>query len=251
MRPDQRVLSGALLLLVMNLIGLGFGPTFVGAMSDYFRAQYPENSLQMAFYCLVPFYVLAVFLFMWLASALKPRRSTTRSGSLMRRVGILLGVMIALFAALPAAAQSNATVSAPAGRLRGDVVDGLRVFRGVPYARPPVGWRRWRAPAAMPAWRGVREATQFGPACYQPGPRSSTSIYAWELPALSEDCLTLNIWTPADARNAPVFVWIHGGSLTTGAGSEPMYDGARLAREGLIVVSINYRLGVLGYLAHT
>ena len=81
-------------------------------------------------------------------------------------------------------------------------------------------------------------------------PARAESIYAWDLPAISEDCLSLNIWAPAKARHAPVFVWIHGGALTAGAGSEPMYDGTRLAEHGVVVVTINYRLGVLGYLAH-
>ena len=85
--------------------------------------------------------------------------------------------------------------------------------------------------------------------CPQPPPRPG-SIYAAQHRAVSEDCLFLNVWAPTDSRDAPVFVWIHGGSLTTGAGSEPMYDGAKLAAQGLVVVTINYRLGVLGYLAH-
>ena len=76
------------------------------------------------------------------------------------------------------------------------------------------------------------------------------SIYVWDLRPMSEDCLSLNIWAPAGARNAPVFFWIHGGALTAGAGSDVLYDGAALAARGLVVVSINYRLGVLGYLAH-
>src|SRR5262249_110775 len=93
-----------------------------------------------------------------------------------------------------------------------------------------------------------KPATDFGPACIQPVSRGN--IYASDLGALSEDCLTLNIWTPANARKAPVLLWIHGGSLRTGSSKETLYDGARLAKEGLVVVSINYRLGVLGYLAH-
>lgn len=149
----------------------------------------------------------------------------------------------------PALAQGAPVIDAPAGRLRGESVEGMSVFRGVPYALAPVGWRRWRAPEMMPRWRGVRDATDFGPACYQPIARGA-SIYAGGEPELSEDCLFLNIWAPTDARNAPVFVWIHGGSLATGAGSELMYDGARLAEQGIIVVTINYRLGALGYLAH-
>ena len=81
----------------------------------------------------------------------------------------------------------------------------------------------------LPQWKGTRDATQFGPACVQPKPRPG-SIYAWDLPPMSEDCLSLNIWAPAEARKAPVFVWIHGGALSGGAGSEPMYDGTQLRR---------------------
>src|SRR3546814_12145918 len=84
-------------------------------------------------------------------------------------------------------------------------------------------------------WQGVRDASEFGPACMQPKPRAA-SIYSWDLPAMSEDCLSLNIWAPEGAKDAPVFVWIHGGSLVTGSGGDPLYDGSALATRGLIVV---------------
>ncbi|MBL8643374.1 MAG: carboxylesterase family protein [Rhodospirillaceae bacterium] len=135
------------------------------------------------------------------------------------------------------------------GELRGEVSGGVEVYRGVRYAQPPVGQARWQPPKPVPAWDGTKEATKFGAACVQPKSRLG-SIYAEELPEMAEDCLFLNIWTPRKAQNAPVFVWIHGGSLTTGASNQAMYDGAKLAARGLVVVSINYRLGVLGYLAH-
>src|SRR3546814_6291467 len=83
----------------------------------------------------------------------------------------------------------------------------------------------------------------------QPKPRAA-SIYSWDLPAMSEDCLSLNIWAPEGAKDAPVFVWIHGGSLVTGSGGDPLYDGSALAKRGMIVVSINYRLGMFGWFAH-
>ena len=138
----------------------------------------------------------------------------------------------------------------PAGALRGRVVGDVAVYRGIPFALPPTGPRRWAPPQAVPDWEGEREALAFGAACPQPDPLPGY-IYAAELGAVDEDCLSLNVWAPQNAENAPVFVWIHGGSLTTGAGSLDMYDGARIAREqGLVVVTINYRLGVLGYLAH-
>lgn len=147
-------------------------------------------------------------------------------------------------------APTNPVIDAPAGALRGTTEAGLRIFRGIPYARPPIGPLRWRAPEKPPRWDGVRDAREFGPACFQPQPQLS-SIYAPAAPLpMSEDCLTLNVWSPVDARDAPVFFWIHGGALATGSSREPMYDGRTLAQRGVVVVSINYRLGVLGWLAH-
>jgi para-nitrobenzyl esterase len=101
----------------------------------------------------------------------------------------------------------------------------------------------------MPAWKGERDATKYGPACFQPKSPPG-SIYADAPVTMSEDCLSLNIWTRANANKVPVLVWIHGGALTTGSSSQSLYDGAALAERGMVVVSINYRLGVLGYLAH-
>jgi para-nitrobenzyl esterase len=157
--------------------------------------------------------------------------------------------LVALCLSLPTAADTPVVVKAPAGTVQGEAAGKLRVFKGIPFAVAPIGARRWKPPLPVARWTGTRDATKFGPACVQPKPRQE-SIYAWELPSISEDCLSLNIWAPADARKAPVFVWIHGGSLTSGAGSEPMYEGSRFAEKGVIVVTINYRLGVLGYLAH-
>jgi para-nitrobenzyl esterase len=140
-------------------------------------------------------------------------------------------------------------VKAPAGDVEGLTQGDLHVFKGIPYALPPVGSRRWSPPSPMPRWSGVRKATDLGPACFQPIPRLS-NIYVRDPMPMSEDCLTLNLWTPAGAHNAPVFFWIHGGSLVSGVGGDPTYDGARMAARGIIVISINYRLGVIGWLAH-
>lgn len=114
---------------------------------------------------------------------------------------------------------------------------------------PPTGALRWRPPARMESWDGLREAVSPGAACTQPARRGG-SIYADAMAATSEDCLFLDIWAPRDAQDLPVLVWIHGGSFNWGAGSEAMYDGAALAGRGAVVVTINYRLGVFGYLAH-
>jgi len=174
-------------------------------------------------------------------------------GSRVRRALVPVLSVLALSAPLstfaaPALAAAP-VVQAPAGALRGVEQDGLRVFKGVPYAAAPVGALRWKPPVAAPAWSGVRDALDFGPVCYQPKPRPG-GIYSSTLKAMSEDCLSLNVWAPDNAKKAPVLVWIHGGSLIGGASSESMYDGTALAKQGLIVVSINYRLGVLGYMAH-
>ena len=152
-------------------------------------------------------------------------------------------------AALPALAKPGPVVEAPAGVVEGQVQGDLWVFRGLPYAQSTAGQARWTPPKPVRKWRGVRKSTEFGPACFQP-PTGKTSIYSDDPGQMSEDCLSLNIWTPKGAHEAPVIVWIHGGSLTIGAGSQALYDGAKWAERGVVVVSINYRLGVLGYLAH-
>jgi para-nitrobenzyl esterase len=168
----------------------------------------------------------------------------------------LLAASVMLLGALPVVLHAQPIVEAPGGALKGAALDGVNVYRGIPYAQPPVRRLRWRPPVPAQRWKGVRDATRFGPACVQPPSRPGSIYSPAQSLAVSEDCLSLNVWAPADAskaadaRKAPVFVWIHGGSLVAGSGSEPMYDGARLASQGLVVVTINYRLGVLGYLAH-
>jgi len=161
----------------------------------------------------------------------------------------ILALVVASCVSLRLAAAPPPVVDAPAGIVRGEAVGAIHVFKGIPFALPPTGALRWKPPLPVPRWKDPRDATTVGPACVQPRPRAE-SIYTWNLPAVSEDCLSLNIWTPASARHAPVFVWIHGGALSSGVGSEAMYNGTRLAEHGIVVVTINYRLGVLGYLAH-
>jgi para-nitrobenzyl esterase len=167
----------------------------------------------------------------------------------MKSVLATLAVLLASIAAPAAIAGSAPAVRIGQGALRGEVVsESVRVFKGIPYARPPVGPNRWRPPAPAAGWRGVRDATAFGPACVQPA-LAADSIYADPPPRMSEDCLSLNVWTPKAARKAPVMVWIHGGSQTFGWSGSPLYNGAALAARGVVVVTVNYRLGVLGYLA--
>src|SRR6478672_4551189 len=162
----------------------------------------------------------------------------------MRRTGALISTLLAsALPALPVAADSSPpVVEAPAGKVMGVAAGGVRSFRGIPYALPPTGAMRWKPPLPMPKWTGTREATQFGAACVQPKGKPD-SIYLWNLPRTSEDCLYLNVWAPANARKAAVLVWIHGGALSAGSGSEPLYDGTKLAERGIVVVTINYRLG--------
>jgi para-nitrobenzyl esterase len=122
----------------------------------------------------------------------------------------------------------------------------ITVYKGVPYAAPPVGRLRWRAPERPLAWSGVRRASAFGPACPQPGGDMAKGL------AQSEDCLSLNIWTgakPGRAEKRPVYVWIYGGGFIGGTGANPEFDGETLARKGVVVVTFNYRVGVLGFLA--
>jgi para-nitrobenzyl esterase len=145
-------------------------------------------------------------------------------------------------------AQLPQPVATPSGLLAADTgTEGLSIFRGVPYAAAPTGANRWREPQALPAWAGVRPAQQFAPRCVQRG-----FAVAAEQALTSEDCLYLNIWTPAqdDAAQLPVMVWIHGGGFGGGSGGDAQYDGAALARKGAVVVTLNYRLGAFGFFAH-
>lgn len=147
---------------------------------------------------------------------------------------------------------AHAQVKTTAGDVRGSsTTDGgirIRIFKGIPYAAPPVGEFRWKEPRPAVAWEGVRDATEPGAHCVQ-GPIFGDITFP--RPA-SEDCLNLNIWTPAAGANdrLPVMVWIHGGGFQAGAGAEPRHDGEAFARKGVVLVTVNYRLGVFGFLAH-
>ena len=123
----------------------------------------------------------------------------------------------------------------------------VKSFKGIPYAAPPVGDLRWRPPERAARWQGIRETARFGPVCMQ-----DASVLRDPSAPMSEDCLTLNIWTAARSANdrLPVMVWIHGGGFRRGSSSQPQYDGEHLARRGVVVVSFNYRLGIFGFLAH-
>ncbi|CAN5135760.1 carboxylesterase family protein [soil metagenome] len=167
------------------------------------------------------------------------------------KIALAAGVLAAAigWGAGASAQDARPVVTAPAGAVQGRAEAGVSAFKGIPYAAPPVGAYRWRPPAPAVSWSGVRDAARFGAACIQPTP-GAPSIYSADLGTTSEDCLTLNVWTPSTTEKAPVIVWIHGGALVTGSSRETLYDGSRLAAAGTVVVSINYRLGVLGWLAH-
>ena len=164
--------------------------------------------------------------------------------------------VLAVLAAVPLSAAVDPTVSVTGGRVSG--VPGressVMVFRGIPFAAPPVADRRWHAPGPVVGWTGVRRADNFGASCIQ---TIVTERKPWTYEfmthgEISEDCLFLNVWTAARSakERRPVFVYIYGGGFNEGSGAVPVYDGEGLARKGLVFVSFNYRVGVLGFLAH-
>ncbi len=176
------------------------------------------------------------------------------------------GLLAAASAAAAGAPQPSAIVTTAEGPVRGLVAGGVAAFKGIPYAAPPIGARRFQAPAPVAAWESVFDATDFGAPCLQSYDRELTrSDLSLELATVfttrsdmkvdNEDCLFLNVWTPADAESdegagkRPVMVWFHGGGYSYGSGSWPVYDGASLARRGdVVVVTVNHRLNVFGYL---
>ena len=148
--------------------------------------------------------------------------------------------------ASPASGGANPVVRIDGGLVRGVSAAGVSSFRGLPYAAPPAGNLRWRPPQPASSWSGVRDATQFGPGC----PQALTGNPFLPPGTISEDCLNLNVYTPTprSGGDRPVLVWIHGGGLVQDGGRN--YDGSKLAAAGAVVVTINYRLGALGFLAH-
>ena len=163
-------------------------------------------------------------------------------------VATLAAALVAL--TLPPLASAQTPVKTDAGLVSGAAasVTGVRQYLGIPYAAPPVGANRWKAPQPTVKWDGVKAATAFGLPCVQP--KVFGDIDFGE--KISEDCLFLNVYTNATSAAAklPVMVWIHGGGFVAGAGSEARHDGARLAAKGVVVVTINYRLGLMGFFAH-
>ena len=159
--------------------------------------------------------------------------------SRIRHVGCLL---LLVFAAGRGFAEQPTPIRVEQGLVEGIAENGLTIYRGIPFAAPPVGELRWRAPQPAAKWDGIRKAVKFAPDPYQGDGKGN----------VSEDCLYLNVWTPAKSSDhrVPVLVWIYGGGFSFGSTSTPTHDGEHLARKGVVLVSINYRVGPLGFLAH-
>jgi para-nitrobenzyl esterase len=186
------------------------------------------------------------------------------------RLLLLLSLAASVFPAVASTTKDDPSLllAVESGVIRGARESGVRIFRGIPYAAPPVAELRWKPPQPPAVWPGVRDATAFGPWCPQPdfqaiqslsdgggelASRTLTSgggIVIFDTPALSgssEDCLSLNVWTADQAQDAPVIVWLHGGS---GSGAQPYYDGTRFAEDGVVLVTLNFRMFTLGNFSH-
>ena len=161
----------------------------------------------------------------------------------MRRV--VVGIVCAILGLTASAfAQPSVPLSIAQGALAGTQEDGIDIFKDIPFAAPPVGSLRWRAPQPAAGWQGVRAADTFGDICPQTRYGSYTPL------SQSEDCLSLNVWTPDVHAKLPVMVWIYGGAFVTGGSANPIYNGIDLAKHGVVVVTLNYRLGWLGFFDH-
>lgn len=167
----------------------------------------------------------------------------------MKTTALALLMLCSSYAMPSELGAPNVQVDVKSGVLQGvSLANGGAVFKGIPYAAAPIGALRWRSPAPVVPWKNVRPALTYGGACLQPDQGWNSSLIA----TASEDCLYLNIWTPAAKRSAhfPVMVWIHGGAFVGGAGTDPMFAGDELIKKGVVLVTLNYRLGIFGFLAH-
>jgi para-nitrobenzyl esterase len=173
----------------------------------------------------------------------------------MKRL-IILSVFLATIYSATAQTAFN-VVQTDAGKISGTISEdkSIHIFKGIPFAAPPVGDLRWKAPQPVTLWNGVKECADFSKSPIQ-GKPNEFGVYTREFlikdEPLSEDCLYLNVWTGAKTptEKRPVMVWIYGGGFVSGGTNVPIYDGEALAKKGIILVSINYRVGILGFLAH-
>src|SRR4051812_8642518 len=170
----------------------------------------------------------------------------------MKKFSIILFFMVAT--GIVANAQTDNDATAPVvkianGTLQGLNESGIRTFKGIPFAAPPVGDLRWREPQPVKNWEGVRKADKFGPRAMQ---RAVFGDMNFRSDGVSEDCLYLNVWTPAKSANdkLPVMVYFYGGGFIAGDGSEPRYDGESMARNGIVTITVNYRLTIFGFFSH-
>jgi len=158
------------------------------------------------------------------------------------RMRLVVLAFLAVAAGCGGDATDELTITLDAGTVHGGALDGIRHFFGIPYAAPPIGANRFRAPQPVMPWTTALEANLTGSQCPQSISLAGSSD--------DEDCLYLNVWAPSGAHDLPVMVWLHGGAFIIGSGGDKYYDGAQLAKSGVIVVSLNYRLGLFGFLAH-
>jgi para-nitrobenzyl esterase len=166
------------------------------------------------------------------------------------RSNVATALLVVGIASLPAGASAGYRVETASGIVEGTTgAVGVRSFKGIPFAEPPVGDLRWKAPRPPGRWKGVRKADKFGPRAMQ---RAVFGDMNFRSDGMSEDCLYLNVWTPAEGNEErlPVLVYFFGGGFIAGDGSEPRYDGESMARRGIVSVTVNYRLGAFGFLAH-
>ena len=177
----------------------------------------------------------------------KAARAATeaRGNVVMSHKAVAVAALVAVFSVAAGAQPAAPTITIDSGKLAGNQRDGMMSFLGIPYAAPPTGDLRWRAPQPVKTWQGTRQATEFGPVCRQTAD--------WVKAPQSEDCLTLNVWAPVKKASKPyaVLVSIHGGGLFSGYGSQWGPEGGKsIVQNGMILVSMNYRLGVFGFFAH-
>ncbi len=189
----------------------------------------------------------------WLLRGTALMRAKYLSLALASFCSVIVSLVFASDSTDETADESELVVQTASGAVKGaysSVAPEIQTFKGIPFAAPPVGDLRWRNPQPVTAWTDVRDATEFGSRCYQP--TLEQGFYATDPQPTSEDCLYLNVWTSSSSNDAsmPVMVWIHGGAFIMGSGSETIYNGDRLAQDGVVVVTVNYRLGLMGFFAH-